>query len=113
MLRASGNFDLRAVVDQDVSSGVEHGEEISELVDATIGSEWDVLAELREKHRTVLGDQYLVDVLTVASSFNGITRIADATGIPVDPDPAKATVEIRSDLGIDDFHYDVKASRYS
>ena len=38
--------------------------------------------------------------LTVASAFNGITRIADATGIPLDPNTERSTEDLRELLDI-------------
>lgn len=113
MLRASGDYELKAVLDESVDSGVKFGKEISDLVDATIKGQWDVLEELKLEYVDRMGKQPLVDTLTVASCFNGITRVADASGIPVDPVPAEATSDMRSELGIDQFHYDVKSTLYS
>lgn len=113
MLRASGTFELRAVTDATLQSGVEFGDEIRELVDATVQGRWSDLAALRDIHEQTMGSQVLVDVLTVASGFNGITRVADATGIPVDPVPAKDSEEMRSEVGIDAFHYTEKSRRYA
>lgn len=55
----------------------------------------------------VMGEAALVDAAGVAAYFDGIDRIADATGTPVDPASAEATTEMRAALGIDKF-YDVK-----
>ena len=113
MLRASGPVNINAVVEQGIDSGIEHVKEALHLVDATIRGRWEELASLRKKYQDKMGAQNLVDALTVASSFNGITRIADASGIPVDPQPAESSIDLRSDLGIDQFHYDVKTTRYA
>jgi len=59
-----------------------------------------------------LGAQACADVLTVAAAFNGITRVADATGIPLDHNTVDATAGMRSDVGIDAFDYQAKSRRY-
>ena len=112
LLRGSGQFELKAVMDSDLDSGVEHGRILSDLVDATIQRRWDDLAELRDEGVRVMGAQVTVDALAVASGFNGITRIADATGIPLDSDPAKVTADMRDELGINDFEYQEKTRKY-
>ncbi len=59
-----------------------------------------------------MGEQAVVDALVVASAFNGITRVADATGIPLDDSTRGATVQLRQEAGIDEFDYAVKSERY-
>ena len=57
-----------------------------------------------------MGEQQAVDALVVASAFNGITRVADATGIPLDENTADTTVEMRDAVGLDAFDYAAKIS---
>ena len=59
-----------------------------------------------------MGKQETVDALTVAAAFNGITRVADSTGIPLDDAMAEATASIRAASGIDQFSYAEKSARY-
>ena len=54
----------------------------------------------------------MVDALVVASAFNGITRVADATGIPLDTNTAETTVDMRATVGLDAFDYGEKAARF-
>jgi hypothetical protein len=59
-----------------------------------------------------MGQQQAVDVLVVASAFNGITRVADATGIPLDENTSAATGELRASVGLDAFDYSHKTARF-
>ena len=59
-----------------------------------------------------MGENAMVDALTVAAGFNGITRVADATGIPLDPTTQEVTGSMRAETGIDAFDYAAKSARY-
>ncbi|MDA1076460.1 MAG: alkylhydroperoxidase-related (seleno)protein, partial [Proteobacteria bacterium] len=52
------------------------------------------------------------DTLTVAAAFNGITRVADSTGIPLDDNTAEHTGDLRESTGIAQFAYEAKSTRY-
>lgn len=117
LLRASGEqrgdeLVIAAVTDPSLDAGVEHAALLLALTDATIKADWQALDALKARGRKELGEQETVDALTVAAAFNGITRVADATGIPLDETTAEATVGLRASIGIDEFHYDRKAERF-
>ena len=117
LLRASGerdnrDYDLSAVTDDHADAGVPHSATIRALTEAAVGGRWQELGTLRDRAGAVLGEQAMVDVLTVAAGFNGITRVADATGIPLDDRARTATEEMRSTVGIDRFDYAQKSARY-
>lgn len=117
MLRVSSQsegFDanLNAVTLDDVDSGILHSSLLRQLTEATIEMRWDDVASLRSEATSAIGSQSTVDALAVASGFNGITRVADATGIPIDSYEDDLGREIRSSIGIDEFHYSAKSSRY-
>ena len=56
--------------------------------------------------------QQETDALVVAAAFNGFTRVADATGVPLDPHTAEKTVEMRKQADIHRFRYTEKSTRY-
>ncbi len=45
----------------------------------------------------------MVDAAAVVAGFDAITRVADGTGIPLEPAKAEATADWRDALGIDAF----------
>ncbi|MYE22831.1 MAG: hypothetical protein F4Y01_02625 [Gammaproteobacteria bacterium] len=117
LLRASGqrenrDFNLNAVNEEGSDSGVEHSDHLRALTEAAVGSRWDELAAIRDEAAAAMGEQAMVDALTVAAGFNGITRVADATGIPLDPTTQESTVSMRSETRIDEFDYAAKTARY-
>ena len=67
---------------------------------------------LREQAKQTLGAQQVTDAVVVAAAFNGITRVADATGIPLDSHTADATQQLREETGIQRFSYLEKSARY-
>ena len=118
LLRASGEqsgaeYDLNAVTSTTGDAGVEHESLLRELTEAAIENRWDDLDDVRRRATQTMGEQETVDALTVAAAFNGITRVADATGIPLDEHTAATTVEMRNATGIDHFDYAEKSARYS
>ena len=88
-------------------TGVENGAILIAFADAVVADDKAALQTTRRQISNTTGEAALVDAAGVAAFFNGIDRIADATGTPVDPASAEATTEMRAALGIDKF-YDVK-----
>lgn len=116
-LRASGereerDYDLSAVTATQGDGGVDNGATLRALTEAAVGSEWDALKQLRAEACQTMGEQETVDALTVAAAFNGITRVADSIGIPLDRPMAESTASMRVDTGIEQFAYAAKSERY-
>lgn len=117
LLRASGqqtnqDYDLTGITDSDHTAGVANEEHLRRLTDATVQGDWLTLADARREAEVAMGEQQVADALVVAAAFNGITRVADATGIPLDASTAQATQTMREDTGIDRFDYTAKSARY-
>jgi hypothetical protein len=88
-------------------TGIENGALLIALAEAIVADDKAALAAARQRVIEVMGVAAFVDAAGVAAYFNGIDRIADATGTPLDPASAEATAEMRAELGIDRF-YEVK-----
>ena len=83
-------------------TGVEHVILI-ELAEAMLDTDDARLETARLAVAERMGAAALVDSVAVAALFNGIDRIADATGAPLEQTKADATVELRSEIGINAF----------
>jgi hypothetical protein len=88
-----------------------NGAHLNALVQACISGDRDALVDACATAEPAMGAAAIRDVLIVTAGFNGITRVADATGIPLDRSTAEATRELRAPV-IDGFDYVAKAVRY-
>ena len=70
------------------------------FVEACFG-DGDDLAAVRDEVTTRLGADHLIDAAAAVANFHMMTRIADATGTPLDPGTAGMSLELRNDLGLD------------
>ena len=118
LLRESGrkeqrDYELDSVTSSQGDSGVTHSKHLRALTEAAISGDWLALSDLRGQAEAAMGKHQTVDVLVVAAEFNGITRVADATGIPLDDNTQEVTQELRASTGIDAFDYAEKSARYS
>jgi hypothetical protein len=105
-------IDVAAVMDRGRDSGLPNSVALTALTDACIARRWEELAAACAKAEAVMGADAVRDVLIVAAGFNGITRVADATGIPLDNSTAAATETLRRDFAIDRFDYAAKSARF-
>ena len=103
---------MASVTAAQTTVGVAFEEELRGLSDAAIHGDWAKLKVLRAQAAKTLGTQQMTDALVVAAAFNGITRVADATGIPLDPHTAATTEQMREQTGIQRFSYLEKSARY-
>lgn len=108
LLRASGQHDnrdyaLHGVMDGASATGVAHGALLVGLVDAALGRDDAALERARTAVRNAMGAAALIDASAVIGGFDGITRIADAIGIPLEPAKAEQTADFFAALQIDRF----------
>jgi hypothetical protein len=82
-------------------SGVARDAELLAFADAAIGPDGD-LAAARAAVVDHFGDDGVADAAAVIAGFDAITRVADGSGIPLEPPKAEATAQWRASLGIDE-----------
>lgn len=118
LLRRSGEireetYNLNAVTEvADGEIGVASEALLLDIAEAVYHADKDKLAELRKRGAMELGEQALVDAIAVASGFNGITKVANATGIPLDQETETQTGELRRSAKIDDYADEYKTGQY-
>jgi hypothetical protein len=83
-------------------SGVAHEIELLAFADAAIDPAADP-ASTREALAAAIGGDATIDAAAVIAGFDAITRVADGSGIPLEPPKAEASAEWRARLGIDDY----------
>ncbi len=102
MLRVSSQMtgtevDVTAVNGADrADAGVEHGARLLAFTEAVMRGE--AATSERERLRAVLSPECVADVAAVIGAFNTVDRIADATGIPLDPIMQTMSQDIREQL---------------
>ena len=107
LLRASGPthdraYDLGAVTGfVDGDGGVPHGRLLTAFAEAGLGDDDVALTRARGAVQEALGAAGLVDAAGVVGPFNAIDRVADATGIPLEPEKAAASADFRVALDLD------------
>ena len=96
---------MHAVVDPSgaAASRVAHAETLLAFADALVGEDDAALARARAEVLAKLGPEQLVDTVAVASNFERMVRIADATGIPLDGVLVTLSQDLRADLGLNRF----------
>lgn len=87
----------------DGDGGVAHGALLVAFTDAVMGDDDAALGRVREALRAVLTAGQFIDACAVIGSFNVVDRIADATGIPLDPGMVEMTAGVRAKLGLNAF----------
>lgn len=110
LLRASGaiageRVNVGAVTNaaNALTCGVPHAGELVAFADAIVATDDAALAEARAAVLRGLGAEPLVDAAAVASNFERMVRVADATGTPLDPPLVIVTETLRHDLDLDRF----------
>ena len=83
-------------------SGVAHETELLAFADAAIDPTADP-AEARDALSAAIGKDATIDAAAVIAGFDAITRVADGSGIPLEPPKAEASADWRARLGIDDY----------
>jgi hypothetical protein len=106
LLRASGQptertFDLRGVFDDASGVGVDHAIELIRFADAAVIRDAEATRRARKAVIAAMGEAAMIDAAAVIGGFDGITRVTDATGLPIEPQKAELTADLRTELELD------------
>lgn len=83
--------------------GVAHATLLGAFAECALATACEPLGTLRTRLVEAIGEAGMIDAAAVVGGFDGITRIADATGIPLEAPKAEQTARLRATLGIDRF----------
>jgi len=85
----------------DVGVGIPDGRILLEFATAAHRDD-PGLPAARRAVLAAVGSAGLLDACLTVGAFNGLTRVADATGIPLDGGTLAATTDVRAELGLND-----------
>lgn len=85
------------------ASGIPHATQLLAFAEAAVSGSEAQLAQARQGLLDTVGPEGLVDAAAVVGNFQRMTRIADATGIPLDPPVNVLAGDLQDDLGLRDF----------
>ncbi len=71
------------------------------LAEAVCGADSVQIKAARNAAVDCIGGEATVDVIGIAAAFNGITKVANATGLPLDDATESSTQEMRESAQID------------
>lgn len=83
--------------------GIPHSETLLRFSDAFMGDDENSLVEARNQFVEEFGVEAMVDAVGIASSFQSMNRIADATGIPTEEPIAIMQEDLVKQLDIDKY----------
>jgi hypothetical protein len=118
VLRESGRaneqaFNLLAVVNPTLDSNVADGDLLLAFADAVLGSDSVAMNAARTALAKGLGSKTVGGAAAIAAEFSKNDRIANGVGIPAESLMVDATVELRQQLGINEFRSAVNTLKAS
>ena len=107
-LRESGRatnlkINLEALITPTIEIGVPGGKEILDFAEALIGTDRSKLDKTRINLADTIGPAAVSAAAAIAANFSKNDRIANGCGIPTEPKMLKASKDIRTNLGLNDF----------
>ena len=117
LLRRSGeasekDYDLAGMLTGSLV-GVEGEAVFDRLVQLTYEESYDALRQFLFESKQTMSPEKLVDAVAIATAFNGITKVANASGLPLDRATEETTKNLRMSSGINEFADDLKSDRYN
>lgn len=91
------------VLDGGAISTLAHGPVLLEFADNAIARNVQAIELSRNKVVNALGREAMIDAAAVIGGFDGITRIADGTGVPLERSKAEQTEDLRDQLQLNSF----------
>jgi len=92
---------LEAVMGQEADDcGIDNARALIAFVETFINRDAAALAQARTVLVGEMGSDAMIDAAAVAANFQRMVRIADATGIPIDPQVSQMTRDIQQQLGL-------------
>jgi len=88
-------------LDGEQEIGVAHGKALLALSAALVESDAQTIAQARADLAHVMSTEAVVDAIGVASNFERMVRIADATGLELGESLTEYSSDIRTDLGVE------------
>lgn len=97
------DVNLNSINDGNEYSGVPQGETLIAFAEAIVAEEPATIAQTRQRLVEAMGEDAMIEAAAVASNFQRMVRIADATGIPLGEGLDSRSREVRADLNLDRF----------
>ena len=96
--------DINGVVaGGEVATGIPGDRALLAFAEVCLGDDAAAIAGARGQVMEELGEAAMVDAACIVANFQRMVRIADGTGIPLDPQMAAVTAGLRKDLGINGY----------
>lgn len=96
------DVDLNSVVEGDaIDSGVPFGSELIQFTEAALGDDDELIRQTRELLIEKMGVAAMVDAAGVIAAFQRQVRIADGTGLPLEPIVNMMIDDVRGEMGLD------------
>jgi hypothetical protein len=83
--------------------GVAHAAELLAFTEAVMRGDDASVTRTRAALRSVLSPEAYVAVAAIIAAFNVVDRVADATGIPLDPMLLGMSADVRDELQLERF----------
>jgi len=99
------DVNLNSINDGNEYSGVPQGECLIAFAEAIVAEEPARIAQARQRLVEAMGEDAMIEAAAVASNFQRMVRIADATGIPLGEGLDSRSREVRADLNLDRFQH--------
>lgn len=102
MLRASSEaVNTEVNIDRlEAGAQIDNGNLLVRYAESAVRGDSD-LVRVREELRSAVGTEGLVEAAATVSAFEGLNRLADATGIQLDAGLADESADFRVALGLD------------